>query len=195
MEVRNIETLTINPNNDHGIDDAGKRLLLIAMSRGDHGAFLITPEGMIINGNNRFKLREEAGWSNKEVNCRVLTAGQDDQGLYAVIDGVTVLDHEVIPFHYVSLDAMYHAYGFDANAEAAHYDKSIAGKFTEWQLDPNDFQANFFPPKSVQETLDALKKAEQKKKYQIIIPCTDETDMDAKYQAVTQLGYTAKRKI
>lgn len=195
MEIRNIETLVPNPNNDHSIDDEGKRLLLNGMSLGNFGVFLITPEGMIINGNNRFYLRTEAGWDNKEVPCRILTTAQDEFGFYPIIDGEIVKQQEVIPHHYISLEALYKAYAFVANGEAAHYDKSIAAKFPEWGLNPNDFQANFFPPQSITETLKKIEAAVKKKKYQIVVPCDNEQDMDAKFNQITALGYAAKRKI
>ncbi len=195
MILRNIETLQPNPNNDHPITDEGKRLLLNAMSLGDHGSFLITPEGMLINGNNRWLLRNEAGWENSIVGCKVLTYGQDDQGYYAIIDGEVVKEHEVIPHHYPSVESMYHAYAFTANAQAAYYDKSIVDKFEEWQLSPDAFNLTFFPPKSVEETLKDIKKLEAKKKYQLIVICEDESDMDTKYEALTSIGLEAKRKI
>lgn len=196
MEIRNIESLTPNPNNDRVMKDEGKRLLLHAMSLGNHGSFLITPEGMIIDGNHRWLLRAEAEWSNKEVQCSILSFGQDAEGFYPIIDGEIVKFNEVIPHHYVSLEALYHAYAFTRNSEAAYYDPdAIANKFAEWELDSTQFQANFFPPKSIQDTLDAMAKQEAKKKYQLIIPCEDEADMDVKYQAVVDLGYKVKRKI
>lgn len=196
MEVRNIETLTPNPNNDHALTDEGKRLLLHAMSLGDYGTFLITPEGMIINGNNRYYMRTEAGWDNKEMQCRILTAGHDETlGYYAIIDGVTILDHEVIPHYYVSVEAMHRAYAFSANGEAATYSKGIINRFDEWGLDPTMFQTNFFPPKSAQDSIDAMVAHAKKKKYEIVVSCQDEADMDGKYQQIIQLGYQAKRKI
>src|SRR6185312_1915203 len=140
MEWLNIETLKPNPDNEHKLSDPGKELLLHAMSLGDHGVFLVTPEEkMIINGNNRWHLRIEAGWDNKYVLCRYLTAGQVDKGFFAIIYGKTVLDHEVIPHHYVSIEALYAAYAFSANGEAGYYEKSVINKFSDWGLDPAKF--------------------------------------------------------
>lgn len=195
METRNIESLQPNPNNEHSLSNEGKALLLHAMSLGDHGVFLINQDNMIINGNNRWHLRIEAGWDNREVYCRILTVRQDAEGFYAVIDGEIVKDAEVIAHHYVSIDALYAAYAFTANGEAGYYKKSIASKFAEWDLDPAKFAGSFFPPVSIAESLEKMKQREKKKKYEIVIACEDEAQMDTMYSNFITAGYRAKRKI
>lgn len=194
MEKRNIESLQPNPNNEHKFSDEGKALLLHAMSLGDHGVFLITPEGMIINGNNRWHLRIEARWDDKEVYCRILTYGQNSEGFYAVIDGQTVLDGEVAPHYYVSIEALYAAYAFTANGEAGYYEKSVMNKFDEWKLDPAKFSGSFFPPTSFKDSMASLKDFQKKKKYQVIVNCINEEDLNNKYQQITDLGIAAKKK-
>jgi hypothetical protein len=195
-EIRNIETLKPNPDNHHDVDERGKEMLLHDMSLGDHGTFLIIPDGMIINGNNRFKYRFDAQWQGKPVECRILTYGEDSEGYYAIIDGVTVKENEVIPHHYVSLEAMYKAYAFSSNGEAAYYDSDyIANNFHEWELPADKVKINFFPPKSVEETLKALAKKEAEKKFQLVIPCESQEDMVQKYQQILTLGITPKGKI
>jgi DNA modification methylase len=164
MELRNIETLRPNPNNDRILDEAGKTLLLHAMSMGDHSTFLITPEGMIIDGNNRWNVRFDAGWENKDVQCRVLTYGQDptkaeknEKSYYAIIDGVTVTDHDVIPHFYITPEALYKAYSITRNTEAAYDDpEAIANKWAEWQLDASRFSLSFTPPQTVEFMLEQL---------------------------------------
>lgn len=195
METRNIESLQPNPNNEHSLSNEGKELLLHAMSLGDHGVFLITPEGMIINGNNRWHLRIEAHWDGKDVHCRILTVGQDGEGFYAIIDGIVIKEAEVIPHHYVSIEALYAAYAFTANGEAGYYKKSIIDKFAEWNLDPKKFAGSFFPPVSIAESLEKMKQREKKKKYEIVIACEDEAQMDTMYSNFITAGYRAKRKI
>lgn len=196
MEVRNIESLHPNPKNEHKLSDEGKALLLHAMSLGDHGAFLITPDGMIINGNNRWHLRIEAHWDNKEVQCRILSwATTEDGHYYPIIDGQVVKEGEVIPHYYNSLDALYAAYAFTANGEAGYYEKSVMDKFGEWGLDPKKFSGSFFPPKSFEDSMQAFKAYEKKKKYEIVVNCDNEQDMDQKYQQIVQMGFQAKRKI
>lgn len=203
MEIRNIETLHINPDNNRILKQEGKDLLLYGMSMGDHSTFLITPEGMTIDGNNRWFLRNEAGWDNKDVYCRILTYGQEqakvengEDSYYAIIDGAIVRDHEVIPHYYVSVEALYKAYSLTRNGEAAYDDPEyIANNFHNWKLDPQKFQVHFFPPASIEESLKNMEKAAAKKKYQLIIMCTDEADMDSKFSLVSTLGIIPKRKI
>lgn len=196
METRNIETLKINPENHRILTKEGKEMLLHDMLMGNHSTFLIIPDGMIIDGNNRWLNREDAGWSNKEVACNILTYGQDDQGFYAILDGEIVKDHEVIAFHYVSLEALYKAYSFSRNSEAAYDDPEyIANNFERWQLDGSKTQVKFFPPQSIEETLKQLLKKEAKKHYQLIVTCNDEADMDDKYGKLMSVGIQAKRKI
>jgi hypothetical protein len=195
MEWLNIEELHPNPNNEHHLSDKGKELLLHAMSLGDHGLFLTTPDKMIINGNNRWHLRIEAGWDTRFVLCRYLTYGQDAEGYYAIIDEKVIKEHEVIPHHYVSVEALYAAYAFSANGEAGYYERSVIDKFPEWGLDPAKFVGDFFPPKSFAESLEKLKAHEKKKKYEIVIACQDEEDMDSKYSQVLGMGMQARRKI
>ncbi len=196
MEIRNIETLRVNPENHRILTDKGREMLLHDMLLGDHSSFLITPDGMIIDGNNRWMLRHEAGWMHKDVHCRILTFAEDQDGFYAIIDGEVVKENEVIPFHYVSVEALYKAYSFSRNSESAYDDPDyIANNFHKWQLDEDKVQVHFFPPASIAETLKQMEKREKAKKYQIIIPCVDEKDMDTKYNQVMRLGIQAKRKI
>lgn len=195
MEWLNIETLHPNPENEHKLSDKGKELLLYAMSLGDHGLFLITPDKMIINGNNRWHLRIESNWDNKYVLCRYLTYGQDNIGYFAIIDDKTVVINEAVPHHYDSIAALYAAYAFSANGEAGYYEKSVINKFPEWGLDPDKFLGDFFPPKSFKESMKAFNTYEKKKKYEIVVNCNDEADMDEKYRQIVELGFQAKRKI
>lgn len=195
MEWLNIEELHPNPDNDHDLSDESKDLLLHAMSLGDHGLFLITPDKMIINGNNRWYLRLEAHWDTKFVLCRYLSYGQDAEGYYAIIDEKPVLDGEVIAHHYNSIESIYTAYAFTANGEAGFYKKSVMDKFARLGLDPTKFAGDFFPPKSFAASMQAFKERERKKKYEIVINCQDEVDMDDKYRQVVENGWQAKRKI
>lgn len=170
MVIKNIEELHPNPNNDRILEKEGKEMLLHSMSIGDTGSFLITEDNMILDGNNRWNLRHEAGWANKEVRCHVLTAGQDELGYYAIIDGIIVKEAEVIPHHYVSIEAMQKAFSLVRNMEAAYDDpEAIANKWDQWQLPADKFQVHFFPPKNYEDTIESLKKTARAKASQVVI--------------------------
>lgn len=196
MVLKNIEELHPNPNNDRILEKEGKEMLLHSMSMGDTGSFLITADNMIIDGNNRWHLRNEAGWANKEVRCHILTAQQDELGFYPLIDNVIVKEAEVIPHHYISIEAMEKAFSLVRNMEAAYDDpEAIANKWDQWQLPADKFQVHFFPPKNYEETIAALKKSAKEKQSQVVINFQDpESATNAHANLVTQYP-NAKLKV
>ncbi len=196
MIIKNIEELHPNPNNDRILESEGKEMLLHAMSMGDTGSFLITADNMIIDGNNRWHLRNDAGWANKEVRCHVLTTGQDELGFYPILDDVIVKEAEVIPHHYISIEALYKAFSLVRNMEAAYDDpEAIANKWDQWQLPADKFQVHFFPPKNYADTIESLKKSAREKQSQVVIAFdSPETAQEAHTTLVTSYP-NAKLKI
>lgn len=190
MITKKIEELSENPNNLKDQNDDGFDRLVRQMKMGDHSTFLITPAGMVIDGNHRLKAAKEAGWT--EVQCRVLSYEKTDDGYSAVIDDIPVRNSDGgVPFYYDSPEAMYLAYALSRNGSAAYYSEDkFANSLLPETLDLTLFDANFFPPKSIEDT---LKQIESNKKFNLIINCADEAEQEAKYNDLVEKGYKVKR--
>lgn len=193
MIRKKITELNENPKNYKNLDDDGFARLVEQMKMGDHSTWLITPENMIVDGNMRKKAALTAGW--EEVECRVLSFEKNEQGYYALIDGVVVRDHEVIPYYYKTVDEGIMAYALSRNSHSGYYNDDFFNSMPNMTIDYAMFSVDIKPPESITEMMANLVQKERKKKLLLLVPCDDETQLEQRYQKITELGIPVKKKI
>jgi hypothetical protein len=189
-----ISELHENPNNRRNIDEVNYDRLVKQMRMGDHSTWLITEDGMIVDGNMRKKAAVDAGWES--VDCKVLSFQKDEEkGYFALIDGVIVKDHEVIPYYYKTIEDGIMAYALSRNGTSGYYNDDIFNDMPQMEIDWSMFPIDISPPKDIEEIIKSMAQSERKKKLMLIISCDDQEQLEQRYLKIVELGIPVKKKV
>lgn len=193
MIKKQLSELHENPNNRRNVDKKNYQRLLDQMRMGDHSIFLITEDGMVVDGNHRLKAAKESGWT--EVDCKVLSFEHDpSQGYYALIDGQVVKDNEVIPYYYPTIEAGITAYALSRNSQVGYYNDEILNAHGDLGIEWEMFTLDINPPQDLEEIIKKMSQEDRKKKLALIIPCDDEVQLEQRFSQITDLGIPVKKK-
>jgi hypothetical protein len=135
-----IKTTTQNPlipiaqlkpwdKNPKNVTPEGYERLRQQLKLGQHTTLLAFEDGSVLGGNARLKLMTEMGWNT--VECKVLSAKQDGEGFYALINNVVVMENGKIPQHWKTLDELKLAYSLSHNDRAGFYNDEAVLELTK----------------------------------------------------------------
>ncbi len=180
-----------NPKNYKEATPEEEKRLQKQMLMGDHSTALITPDDMLIDGNNRKKWALQAGWET--VECRVLSFEQDpEKGFYALLDGVVVKDKDGnIPYFYSSVDAGIQAYALSRNGNQSHYQKDpLKEILKQYGLQADMFTANIH----AEQDLKTLLTDNKPPKLQLIIDCQSPEELSDTINKLASVGVVARQR-
>lgn len=165
-ELRDINTLIEwDKNHDlRGISKTGVELLKKNLEFGQHSTLLIKPDGTVLGGNHRLKVMREMGYT--EVECTVLTFGQDDQGYYPIFNGREYKKPDgTRPKYFPTVEVLEIECALSHNNNPAFYQKdgllNLIGNFPE--INVAQHEVSFNQPENLGQWVEKVKLGEQDK--------------------------------
>jgi hypothetical protein len=155
---------------------------------------IITPDGLLLGGNMRRRGYDHI--LNKMTPGDIVTFYKDN-----FTKEITVEEAEAIQkkfeYTYVSIvnpqdENVKMKYNLSDNDSAGYTDLDLLSRiYKQYDIDYTTYASNYRPPENIQSVIDGITKAT---KFEIIVPCTDDADLNEKLAKISSLGIEVRQR-